>query len=913
KALEKDRTRRYETANAFAADVMRYLTGEPVHAAPPSSLYKMRKFVARRKKTVVSASAMAVLLVGGSIGTGLGWWQASLANERLQRVSEFQSAQLGLVVPEAMGAALRDSILAVAAEADRAALREGLGKINFTDIGRQSLLRNVVAPARVAIDAEFTDQPESRALLRLSLASSLQKLGLFARALDLAESAHALFSQCHGDHHPDSIRSLHLVGVLKRHCKDWAGAEAALRTSLERAATRNGFGCRQTHRCEQSLAVLLAEMGKLDDALPYHRRARKGFEAIAGADDPVVLNCRHSLVRGDMAAGRFAEAAEELEQLLRTLRRRPRADAEMQAAFLHSLCQARFALEQYTSALPVAQEAYELCRRSLGDDHPQTLRTLAEFASLTSRFGDKAKGESLLRQVLETQRRTLGSRDPQTLSTLAMIGSLHFTRSEYAEAKPLLREALTGMDALEVPHDESILVRRLLGLVTAQTGSLAEARALLERSLADAEAALGATDPRTIQTRADLAWVTLQCGDRETGFRLLAAVLEDLEPGFAEMKNATYETVEKLSLRLLQVGRAPAAIELLRKARKSLQSLPQSDPLRPFRIAGRLAYVLNQVRKFEDARPLNEEAVAGHRKILGEAHPWTINAIHNHASTLKELGEHDKAQPLFVEALRLRLQHHPHDKPGLWETRYQMANNLCCLRRIPDAITVMVQVVADARVVHGDAHPRTLNAHAQLGWFHLQTDAAAAEPHLRAALAGYLKTARKDRGIDPTLHNLMSCLISQKKYGAALAVVTEALPQHRKTLGPNHPSTDVLRTLIPMCQRETDKLSVAAAGYRTLLAEFAGRYPPDGRPVVRCKLGLGQTLLVQKKYAEAAPLLREVEQRTKGNQVTGHLYTSALENQAKLYEQWHAEDPAQGYDRVAARYRAACKARTEGR
>ena len=44
KALEKDRTRRYETANAFAADVMRYLNDEPVEASPPSTAYRLRKF-----------------------------------------------------------------------------------------------------------------------------------------------------------------------------------------------------------------------------------------------------------------------------------------------------------------------------------------------------------------------------------------------------------------------------------------------------------------------------------------------------------------------------------------------------------------------------------------------------------------------------------------------------------------------------------------------------------------------------------------------------------------------------------------------------------------------------------------------------------------------------------------------------
>jgi tetratricopeptide (TPR) repeat protein len=70
KALEKDRNRRYETANGFAMDVQRYLADEPVQACPPSAWYRFRKFARRKKATLTMASvvATAVLLVVGSLG-----------------------------------------------------------------------------------------------------------------------------------------------------------------------------------------------------------------------------------------------------------------------------------------------------------------------------------------------------------------------------------------------------------------------------------------------------------------------------------------------------------------------------------------------------------------------------------------------------------------------------------------------------------------------------------------------------------------------------------------------------------------------------------------------------------------------------------------------------------------------------
>jgi serine/threonine protein kinase len=72
KALEKDRGRRYETANGFAQDIQRYLADEAVQACPPSAAYRARKFVARNKGPVVAASVILLCLVAGIISTSAG-------------------------------------------------------------------------------------------------------------------------------------------------------------------------------------------------------------------------------------------------------------------------------------------------------------------------------------------------------------------------------------------------------------------------------------------------------------------------------------------------------------------------------------------------------------------------------------------------------------------------------------------------------------------------------------------------------------------------------------------------------------------------------------------------------------------------------------------------------------------------
>jgi tetratricopeptide (TPR) repeat protein len=81
KALEKDRNRRYETANGFAVDIQRYLADEPVAACPPSAAYRLRKFARRNKGSLVTAALVTGALVAGMT---VSIWQAIRATNALE-------------------------------------------------------------------------------------------------------------------------------------------------------------------------------------------------------------------------------------------------------------------------------------------------------------------------------------------------------------------------------------------------------------------------------------------------------------------------------------------------------------------------------------------------------------------------------------------------------------------------------------------------------------------------------------------------------------------------------------------------------------------------------------------------------------------------------------------------------------
>ncbi len=89
KCLEKSRDRRYETANGLARDIQNYLADEPVEARPPSTTYRLRKFLRRNQGPVLSIFLLLLALIGGIIGTTWG-----LLGEAAQRkIAEFNEGK----------------------------------------------------------------------------------------------------------------------------------------------------------------------------------------------------------------------------------------------------------------------------------------------------------------------------------------------------------------------------------------------------------------------------------------------------------------------------------------------------------------------------------------------------------------------------------------------------------------------------------------------------------------------------------------------------------------------------------------------------------------------------------------------------------------------------------------------------
>ena len=124
KALEKDRNRRYESANALAADVRRYMNHEPVEAHAPSATYQVRKFVRRHRAAIAVAASLLLAILVGTAGTATGWVRAVEAEADARRDAQLEAQARAEAVRERQQA---KTLLA------RTQLERGIDKLNVGD------------------------------------------------------------------------------------------------------------------------------------------------------------------------------------------------------------------------------------------------------------------------------------------------------------------------------------------------------------------------------------------------------------------------------------------------------------------------------------------------------------------------------------------------------------------------------------------------------------------------------------------------------------------------------------------------------------------------------------------------------------------------------------------------------------
>jgi non-specific serine/threonine protein kinase/serine/threonine-protein kinase len=284
KCLEKDRTRRYETANGLARDIQRYLDDDVVEARPPSAGYRLRKFGLKHRAALAMAAVIALLLV---VGTAVSTWQAVRAmraeaqalaardeatEERLRAEAALQHAKLtnqaGISVLTFFG----DRVLAAA---QPKSAKGGLG----TDV----TIRAALEAAEPAVSASFPDQPSVEASVRAVLGQTYLNLGEWERAARHYTWAEELSRGWWGPDHPFTADMMvgqavaHLsAGKADRAVPLFEQALPILRAKLppDHPGTLQTMG---------NLVLAYGKLGRADRALPLFRELLKRYTALGTA------------------------------------------------------------------------------------------------------------------------------------------------------------------------------------------------------------------------------------------------------------------------------------------------------------------------------------------------------------------------------------------------------------------------------------------------------------------------------------------------------------------------------------------------------------------------------------------------------------------------------------------------------
>jgi serine/threonine protein kinase len=454
RCLEKDRSRRYESANGLAIDLLRYLADEPVSAGAPSRLYRVRKFVRRNRIPVVFVCVLVASLLAG---TAISIWQAVRAtNAKIATQQERDAANLA----RTEAAMDRDRIEAVLAFFED----EIIGQAN--PIRQASIdyapdpnvkLRTILDRAARKMPGSFKDQPAIEGSIRKTIGDTYLALGEPATARPHLEHALDLARQVYGEAHPFTINVLGAVATADLMEGRYDEAANRMQAMLEISDV--------VHQRDDPARITLlnnlamAHEGKGDhlQAADLLLQAIELYRGRLGDDHVNTITAMNNLGlvyqrqrRYDLAETWFLRAAAGG-------RRAQGETSPLAIAATFNLLTSYSDQGKFKKAEPYVDPLLRLAPQVFGDEHPRTLDIRNNCGEVLINTGDDTRLEPLLLKLMETGPRIRGDNHYQTVVTMNEMALLHVRKERYADAEPLFVKALEGMGRVKGPDDEATL------------------------------------------------------------------------------------------------------------------------------------------------------------------------------------------------------------------------------------------------------------------------------------------------------------------------------------------------------------------------------------------------------------------------------------------------------------------------
>ncbi len=502
KALEKDRTRRYDTANGFAADVTRYLSGEAVQAHPPSAAYRVRKFVRRNRGPMVAAGLVLASLLLGIAGTTFGLFRAEQRRVEAEQAKEREAEQRRLAEANAVDARQQEAAaLARKAEAEnQAAIATAVREFLQKDILGLASAYNQASPSgkvdpdirvRTALDMaaqkvadRFRQQPLVEASIRVTLAQAYYAIGQYAAAVAQRERAAELYLHTLGPEARETIKArtelAFVYGLVAQHSR----AEAILTEILPPARSALGPAHADTLQVINYLAMHHTTQGQYAKAEALLTAARDAC-AQAGKETAFhISGLDFRLANLHMRQNRYAEAAPIYAASIEEFRRHKGNEYPDTLINMQNLGVCYRGLGRYAEAESLFKEVLDIRRRTQGSKHPGTADVMNSLAVVYTQWGLPARAEPLLKEALESGREAWGPDSRATLNVMGNLGWVYHQLGRHAEATPLLTNALESKVRLfGSDHPDVVVAQYMLGQHLLDVRRFTEAEPVLRTRL----------------------------------------------------------------------------------------------------------------------------------------------------------------------------------------------------------------------------------------------------------------------------------------------------------------------------------------------------------------------------------------------------------------------------------------------
>jgi len=536
-ALEKEPSRRYPSVERLSDDIGRYLERKPVHARPATRAYRLRKFVARHRGSVVVGAGILLLIVGLSA-----YYTIRLAHERDLALQETRKSE------------------------QVTAFLERLFQVSDPSEARGATItaREVLDSAVQRVPTELADQPEVQAALLYTLGNVYGSLGLERDARAILERGLTLRRRMGGEGEPSEGTFLARLGGVETGLGQFDSAAVLLRTAIERLDT-DPADAMQALGARVDLVPALRRGGRLAEADSVSRdaldRARR-----SGPDSLLTeaLNARVALLLNQ-------RRAVEAEPLAREVWSRSTEahgeDSPRAMTALNNLGQTLYQESKLAEAEPVMRRVLELRRRVLGEENPSTGTAWSNLAALLQAQGRPADAEAAARQALAIWRNSYGDEHERVAGAMSNLGSMLLAQGKLDEAERMARGALAIMTKILSPgHVDIAIAQNNLGHILEQEGDLSGAGAAYRGAIAELEKAAAPVVVLEATFLANLGRVLDTEGREAPAEEALRKALSIQREKLSSPHANTATTLALLGDLLVRTGRPGEAEPLLREA-----------------------------------------------------------------------------------------------------------------------------------------------------------------------------------------------------------------------------------------------------------------------------------------------------------------------------------------------------------